>query len=245
MTVPVGRFRRPPTAQQAVLAELRRSIRAGDLAPGTQIVQDALAERLGVSRVPVREALRILEGEGQIAYEPHRGYFVAALDLDELSEIRRIRDLLEPEAVRASIPRLEDEDVQRMEEAFDAMESAAADGDITGMNGAHTRFHFALYDPSGMSRLVRILRQLWDMSDPYRAVYHGDEEYRRTAQLEHRDILSLAHQRDTEALVQLLEEHRRRTVDRLGETLPAHPGRKTSDEPPTGASTRRRLTRER
>ncbi|MPZ79708.1 MAG: GntR family transcriptional regulator [Actinophytocola sp.] len=59
-------FRRPPTAQEAVLNELRRAIVSGELVPGQQIVQDVVAERLGVSRVPVREALKILEGEGQV-----------------------------------------------------------------------------------------------------------------------------------------------------------------------------------
>ena len=92
-------FRRPPTAQEAVLAELRRAIAAGELRPGEQVLQDALAERFGVSRVPLREALKILEGEGQVTYRPHRGYFVAELDLDDLREVYRIRDLLETEAI--------------------------------------------------------------------------------------------------------------------------------------------------
>ena len=97
-------FRRPPTAQEAVLAELRRAIVTGELAPGEQVLQDALAERFGVSRVPLREALKILEGEGQVTYRPHRGYFVAELDVDDLREVYRIRDLLESEAVRVAVP---------------------------------------------------------------------------------------------------------------------------------------------
>src|SRR5674476_1570791 len=79
-------FRRPPTAQEAVLAELRRLITAGLLRPGQQIVQDALAVQFGVSRVPLREALKILEGEGQVTYVAHRGYFVTELSLSDLIE---------------------------------------------------------------------------------------------------------------------------------------------------------------
>src|SRR5690606_32639587 len=77
-------FQKPPTAQQAVLAELRRFIASGSLRPGQQIRQDTLSAELGVSRVPLREALKILEGEGQVTYEAHRGYFVTELSLRDL-----------------------------------------------------------------------------------------------------------------------------------------------------------------
>ena len=109
----VHAFHRPLTAQQAVLAELRRAMLAGELTPGSQIVQEAIAERLGVSRVPIREALRILEGEGQVIYVPHHGYSVAELNLDELLEIQRIRELLEPEVTRKTLRQLGDEDLAR------------------------------------------------------------------------------------------------------------------------------------
>lgn len=223
-TTGTSAFRRPMTAQQAVLAELRRTILAGDLPPGAQIVQDALAERLGVSRVPVREALRILEGEGQISYAPHRGYFVAELSLEELLEIRRIRELLEPEAVRAAVPRLDGDAIREMRDAFQGMQEASDRGDIGAMNTNHTRFHFTLFERSGMPRLVRILQLLSDMSDPYRAVYHGDEASRLTAQQEHAAILELTENRDPQGLVELLDAHRQHTVDRLKDALGAKLG---------------------
>jgi DNA-binding GntR family transcriptional regulator len=215
-------FQRPPTAQQAVLAELRRAIIQGELPPGSQIVQDTLADKLGVSRVPIREALRILEGEGQVAYSPHRGYFIAELNLEELLEIQRLRALLEPEAVTKAIQVLTDADVQVMSTAFDEMEAAAAVGDIAGVNVAHTRFHFALLTPCGMPRLIRILQQLWAAADPYRAIYHGDEPSRLRAQSEHAQILDAARRRDQVRLVVLLAEHRQHTVDRLSGPLAKH-----------------------
>jgi DNA-binding GntR family transcriptional regulator len=213
------KFTRPPTAQQAVLAELRRAILEGDLAPGSQLIQETVAESLGVSRVPVREAMRILQGEGQISYTPHRGYFVTELSLDELEEIRRIRELLEEEAVVKAMPNLRDEDVAEMAEAYEEMERAGTAGDITAMNAAHTRFHFALLSASGMTRLLKILRQLWDAADPYRAVYHGEEASRRTAQEQHAALLRAAERRDTERAVKILDEHRQRTIDRLRGSL--------------------------
>lgn len=212
-------FARPPTAQQAVLAELRRAIIEGELAPGSQIVQGTLADRLGVSRVPIREALRILQGEGQVSYSPHRGYFIAELSIEELLEIQRLRALLEPEAVTKALAVLTDDDVAVMSGAYAAMEEAAAQGDIAGVNTAHTRFHFALLGACGMPRLIRILRQLWDTADPYRAIYHGDEPSRLRAQSEHAQILESTRQRDLVRLLGLLGEHRQHTVDRLSGPL--------------------------
>ncbi|HVQ18393.1 MAG TPA: GntR family transcriptional regulator, partial [Actinomycetes bacterium] len=118
-------FRRPPTAQEAVLSELRRAIMTGELRPGEQVLQDALAEKFGVSRVPLREALKILEGEGQVTYQPHRGYFVAELDAVDLVEVYRIRDLLESEAARVAVPLLTAADLTRLADAAHDVDDAA------------------------------------------------------------------------------------------------------------------------
>ena len=97
---------RRQTAQDTVLAALRADILDGTLAPGDQIVQESLADRYGVSRVPLREALKTLESEGQVAYYPHRGYFVTELSVADLLEVYRLRALLEAEAIRAAVPSL-------------------------------------------------------------------------------------------------------------------------------------------
>src|SRR4051812_14872406 len=178
MTDAARQFRRPPTAQEAVLAELRRSILEGDLEPGAQILQDRIAEQLGVSRVPVREALKMLEGEGQVSYAPHRGYFVTELDAAELMEVYEIREWLEAEAVTRALPHLGKDDFERMQEAVDDMEAAEERGDVVALTAANRRFHFALMEPCGMPRLVRIIRQLWDSTDPYRSVYFGSKQHR-------------------------------------------------------------------
>lgn len=211
----VHAFHRPLTAQQAVLAELRRAMLAGELTPGSQIVQEAIAERLGVSRVPIREALRILEGEGQVIYVPHHGYSVAELNLDELLEIQRIRELLEPEVTRKTLRQLGDEDLVRMREYFEKMEEASVSGDIAAMNTFHLQFHFTLFEGADMPRLIRILRQLWRASDPYRALYHGDDSARAASQADHLAILRLSTARDTDQLLEVLWTHREHTIERL------------------------------
>ena len=106
-----------------------------------------------------------------------------------------------------------------MSEAYAAMESAAAKRDISAVNAAHTRFHFALLSACRMPRLIRILRQLWEVADPYRAMYHGDEPSMLRAQSEHAQILEAARERDQVRLLTLLGEHRQHTVDRLRNPL--------------------------
>jgi DNA-binding GntR family transcriptional regulator len=214
-------FRRPPTAQEAVLAELRQAIASGRLRPGEQVRQDALAERFGVSRVPLREALKILEGEGAVTYVPHRGYFVAELSLADLEEVYRIRELLEEEAVRAAVSLLTAADVEHIAALVDACECAGAAGDVDEMTEANRQLHFALYELSGRPRLVRLVRILWDATDVYRALYYAEAANRRRVDAEHRAVLDALRRHDADAAVGLLAEHRDHAVEHIRDVLAA------------------------
>jgi DNA-binding GntR family transcriptional regulator len=213
-------FRRPPTAQEAVLSELRRAIVTGELRPGEQVLQDALAERFGVSRVPLREALKILEGEGQVIYRPHRGYFVAELDLDDLREVYRIRDLLESEAVRVAVPQITEAELAALAAALDDVERASAAGDLARMAEANRRFHFGLIEAAHLPRLSRLVRVLWDATDVYRSLYYADEGHRDTVHDEHRAVLDAVLAGSAERAVDLLRAHRERAVRSLEAVLP-------------------------
>jgi DNA-binding GntR family transcriptional regulator len=204
-----------------VLTELRRAIVAGELPPGQQIRQDALAERFGVSRVPLREALKILEGEGQVTYLPHRGYFVAELDVADLREVYLLRDLLESEAVRHAVPRLSAEDLSHIEAAADDVELAADAQDILAMTAANRRFHFLLIDAAGLPRLARLTRILWDATDAYRSLYYADPEHRHAVAEEHRAVIQALRDRDAESTVILLAEHRRHAVTAVTDAVSA------------------------
>ena len=216
-----AQFRRPPTAQEAVLAELRRAIVSGRLRPGEQVRQDALAERLGVSRVPLREALKILEGEGAVTYVPHRGYFVAELSLADLEEVYRIRELLEDEAVRAAVPLLTEPDLDHLAELVDDCERAGDVGDVDAMTDANRRLHFVLYEASERPRLVRLVRILWDATDVYRALYYAEPANRARVEAEHRAVLAALRRRDADEAVRLLAEHREHAVAHIRAVLDA------------------------
>lgn len=212
-------FTRPSTAQQAVLAELRRAILEGELAPGTRIVLDTIAERMGLSRVPVREALKLLEGEGQITYVAHRGYFVTQLELAELIDVYHIRGLLESDVVPMAVPRLVAEDLITMRDANETILKAASSGDISGVIAANRLFHFTLFSASGRARIVSMIRQLWDSSEPYRAVYFGEESNLQLVYSEHNAILDAARAADAVLVNELLTEHRMHAVGRLRSVL--------------------------
>ena len=205
-------YRRPPTAQEAVLVEIRRAIVTGELPPGTALRQDALAERFGVSRVPLREALKILEGEGQVDYRAHHGYVVARLDRDALAEVYRIRALLEDEAVRAAVPRLDDQQVETITVLLDAVEAAGRRGDVAELTDSNRALHFAIFEASGLPRLVRMIRILWDATDAYRGVYFSDATNRARIDDEHRAVLAALRARDADGAVRILAAHREHSV---------------------------------
>ncbi|MFF3492111.1 GntR family transcriptional regulator [Streptomyces sp. NPDC002795] len=213
MTTPASR-RRPPTAQQFVLEELRRAITSGEIKPGMPIRQDALAEQLGVSRVPLREALKTLEGESLVVHHAHRGYFVAELSLAELREVYRIRELLEAEAVRAAT-RGDGAVLDALEEAQEEVEAQAAAADVAAMAAANRRFHFVLFEASGMHRLVRLIATLWDATDAYRSLYYADSISREHVLVEHRAVLDALREGRTEDAVRLLDGHREHAVAAL------------------------------
>lgn len=210
---------RPPTTQEFVLDELRKAIVSRQLRPRQPIRQDTIAHRLGVSRVPLREALKTLEAEGQVVYRPHRGYSVAEMSLSDLLEVYRLRELLETEAAGAAVERFTDTELARITDAQRDVERAAETGDVAGMIAANRRFHFAVLDPCGMPRLLRIVRTLWDATDAYRAVYYNSEANRALVCREHEAIVEAAKQRDAADLAVALTEHRRHAVDTLSETI--------------------------
>jgi DNA-binding GntR family transcriptional regulator len=208
-------FQRPPTAQEAVLAELRRFITTGRLRPGQQIVQDALAVQLGVSRVPLREALKILEGEGQVTYVAHRGYFVTELSLSDLLEVYRIREILEAEAVTIAVPRITATDIDRMEEAERDVRAASDVADVITMTSANRRFHFTLIEACALPRLVRLIRLLWDATEVYRSVYYNDADNRELVEAEHQALVSAVRAGDAATSLLVLTAHREHAIAAL------------------------------
>lgn len=210
---------RPPTVQEFVLTELRRGIVAGELRPGSPIRQETIAAELGVSRVPVREALRILEGEGQVVHRPHHGYSVAELSLPDLREVYRIRRLLESEAAREAVGAVPEAAIAEIDDARRQVADASARRDLVAMTEANRRFHFLILEAAGLPRLMRIIRSLWDSTDAYRSVYYNVADNRARVEREHAAMVDALRARDADRLVGLLDQHREHAVEALSEII--------------------------
>jgi DNA-binding GntR family transcriptional regulator len=215
----MAEFRRPQTAQEAVLAELRRRIQSGELIPGSPLRQDELAAELGVSRVPLREALRMLEAEGQVSYTAHRGYRVADLHIDDLAEIYHLRGLLEDDLARRSVRTGSTALVEAVRQAHGrlaAVESADAP-DPAALAAANRAFHWAILRPG--PRAERILAMLWDASDAYRARWFADPGNVARGAGEHAEVMAAVAAGEAESVVRLLAAHRTGAVEALREAL--------------------------
>lgn len=206
------------SAQAAVLAELRRRVFSGELRSGQRILAETVATELGVSRVPVREALKVLEGEGLIVSTPHRGYSVKRLDPADLWEIFRMRELLETEAILLAARSLDDARIAQLDEAMAELERADLRDSNLEFAEAARRFQFIMFELEESCWLGRFIRMLWDSFDHYRPLFYVDASRRRLVLRDYRNMVDALRRRDIHEAVALLDDHRRRSI----RTLAAH-----------------------
>lgn len=212
------------TVTDEVVSRLRASILSGSLAEGTALRQDALAAELGVSRIPVREALAQLEAEGLVRLEPHRGAFVMALAPEEVAELFEMRAALEPALLRRAIPRQTPADLDEATVALDAFESALAAGDADRWGELNWRFHEALYRPAGRTRTLRLVQELNNNVGRYVRLHLGLDGVRPHADADHRELLALCRASEAEAAAWLLARH----IEDAAAALTAQLGKETA-----------------
>jgi DNA-binding GntR family transcriptional regulator len=220
---PVRRLR-PSTLPDEILRELRSQLIRGELQPGDRIRADLVAEELGVSVIPVREALRVLLAESRVELEPHRGYRVTVLSPAQIGEIFLIARLLEDEALRRGVPAMDAAADARMMALLADLEAVpsvlhATDETLWPLISVHQDFHFVPMESAGLPRLVSELRRLWDHTDHYRSIYlFTDESLYRPQNAEHRAIYEACLARDAEEAVRLNDTHRDHVLQRMGIT---------------------------
>lgn len=208
-------------ATQQVIDTLKEWIRERRLTPGDWIRQDAVASTLGVSRVPVREALRGLAAEGLVEIIPHRGARVVRLSWRRFLEAAVLRSIIEPVCCRFVVERVTSEGVERLKGAFERLKAAelgdmpeGANANSDGGNEAFERnweFHMTLFSLSRYDTLVEMIEGLWASTAAYRSIYLADEHMAsRELQSEHKAMVAAVKSRDLEGLVELHARHRER-----------------------------------
>jgi DNA-binding GntR family transcriptional regulator len=184
--------------------QIRAKILAGIYAAGERVNQDRVAAELGVSHIPVREALRSLESEGLVTFHPRRGFFVAALSAEDAQELGELRGALESLAVRLAVPRATAADLEAAEAQIALSERAES---LAVWSEANWRFHRLLYAPCHRVRLLDTLEGLWRASDRYLRVVWQEAAWQGRSQEEHRAILAAFRVQDGRLAQRLVMAH--------------------------------------
>ena len=211
-------FSRPEASHNEVLRQLRRAIIQGRLKPGEQIRQEKLAQSFGLSRVPIREALKTLAGERLVIHEPNRGFFVTTLSSEGLAETYCARGLLETEIL--SSLKIDDivQELDRLEALYRAMEVARKQSAPDDFASANRDFHFVILDSAVRPILTDLVRQLWDSSEAYRSYLFASTRLQKI-NAEHKLMIEAIRNRDLISLGVLLDTHRSAAIMVMRETL--------------------------
>jgi DNA-binding GntR family transcriptional regulator len=192
------------SAPELVRAGLRRDILNGSLSSGMQLRQDEIAERYGISRIPVREALKQLAVEGLVTLSPHRGAFVTSLSLADVLELQDIRIGLECRALKLAVPEMVESDFERAEHILDRYESEPSIAEWGIMNDA---FHRAIYEPCNRPKLLEMIEANFAYVNRYMSLQVSLAAGNKDPNREHRQIVAACRAGDPEKASRLLEVH--------------------------------------
>jgi DNA-binding GntR family transcriptional regulator len=212
------------TKSDLAYTRVRGLILSGELAPGAVLPQAALAQTIGISTTPLREALRRLKQEGLVELDAHRDARVRPLDADEARDLLELRGSLEPLAASLAALRRTDDELADVRAALNGLEGLSSRPSASELE-SHHRFHAAIHRASHNALLVEILDGLWVKTDRYRR--HGleagrSEEERDSRATEHRLLFEAVRDNDPDAAAELMRRHVEaslgaRSLDRLAD----------------------------
>jgi DNA-binding GntR family transcriptional regulator len=205
-------MQKPQTVADRIAEILREAIAEGSLAAGTALRQDELATRFGFSRMPIRDALRLLEAEGLVSIHPTRGAFVAKMDAVEISEIYAVRELLEVEALRLALPGLTH---RTLDDAAAVLDQIDREPDVARWGILNRAFHLALYGACGNGRLLALIEAQHNAADRYVRILLSSLDYRARSQSEHRKLLAACRKGDEIQSLKWLARHLREGSETL------------------------------
>ncbi len=212
------------TKSDLAYTRVRELILSGALAPGAVLPQAALAQQIGISTTPLREALRRLKQEGLVELDAHRDARVRPLDATEARDLLELRHSLDPLAASLAAQRRTETDLDAVRAALDGLEALSTSPSITQLE-SHHRFHAAIHRASHNALLIEVLDGLWVKTDRYRrlglAAGRSDEE-RDARATEHRMLFEAVRDGDADAAAELMLRHVEtslgaRSADRLAD----------------------------
>ena len=195
--------------------ELERMILAGDLPAGSQLRENEVASMLGVSRGPLREAFRALEGSGLVRLEKNRGVFVRQIGIDEADQIFELRAVLDEFAGRRAAQNATPTETGELRSLVDRMEDAVARGDIDGYHAANVAFHDRIVELAGNPKLTLMYRRLVNELHLHRRAALGQAGILPVSMREHRMIVEHIAQRQPAAAGRALHDHAMASRERV------------------------------
>ncbi len=203
VTHPVG------TSAERVYDDLREAIIGGEYTPGERLRTEALAERFGTSRTPVREALVLLEGDGLVELEPRRGAVVRSFDAADLVDLYEVRAILEARAAQLAALRLTREDLDVLDATCDRAESVAGSGKVAieTLIASNDEFHRVIVEASGSARLTAALRTVAGIPRPFKAAFWKNGAERTRSLSAHREIVAALRSRSAERAESAMRLH--------------------------------------
>ena len=193
--------------RDVVFKTLRQAILRGELEPGERLMEIQLAERLGVSRTPIREAIRKLELEGLVLMIPRKGAEVAKISESNLRDVLEVRRSLEELAIDLACQRMTPEELEELKVTQEKFALAIKNGDAMQIAETDERYHEIIYDDTKNARLVQILDNLREQMYRYRLEYIKDEDKRQVLLIEHERILKAISLRHVQEAKQAIREH--------------------------------------
>ena len=193
--------------RDVVFNTLRRAILKGELEPGERLMGIALANKLGVSRTPIREAIRKLELEGLVVMIPRKGAEVARITEKDLRDVLEVRTSLEKLAIELACDRITEDDIHDLKLACKDFEESFGKDDLTTIAEKDVAFHDIIFRSTKNARLIQILNNLREQMYRYRLEYIKDEDKRKILILEHERILKAVRDRKVTDAKEAMREH--------------------------------------
>lgn len=205
--------------RDVVFNTLRQAILRGDLKPGERLMEISLANKLGVSRTPVREAIHKLEQEGLVLMIPRRGAEVAQITEKSLRDVLEVRGALEELAVRLACERMTGQALGELNRAAERFEKTLGSSDITAVAEADVAFHDVIYMATDNQRLIALLNNLREQMYRYRVEYLKRGECHAQLLSEHQEIIEAITNKEVERAVEVTCRHIDNQVEAVSDTI--------------------------